>query len=146
MNPARRGTDCDLFAIGTRCNVADQGIQRIFPAVVSNQLLKPAFRCIPYACMTLPRGNQHRFAVVAPHADARRMLFTPDNDRQVAVVLGTIREIFAQLANRAGRQDQPERTGADIYPLSIRAPSERHDPSSPGSDGVNELACARVVE
>src|SRR4051794_17703559 len=146
MNPARRGTDRDSLAVGTRCNVTDQGIQRIFRAVVSNHLLEPAFRCVPYACMTLPRGNQNRFAVVAPHADARRMLLTPDSDRQVAVVLGTIREIFAQLANRGGRQDQPKWTGADIYPLSIRAPSERHDPSGPGSDRVNELARARVVE
>ena len=101
MNLARSRAKSNSFAIGTCCKVAEQIIQRItFQAFIANDPFKPAFRCIPYTCTTLPSGNYNPFAIVAPRSGARRMLLAPDINRR-PMCFATICEVFTELLNGA---------------------------------------------
>src|SRR5262249_36525878 len=135
------------FAVGTCCKVTEHMVQRITSQTfTANEPFKPALRRIPYACTTLPRVDYNPFTILAPRSEARRTILPPNFNRKGPRVLATTYKVFAELSYGARSYDYPDRTCADIYSLSVRAPSERYDPSTRNFPRVNKFARIGVEE
>jgi hypothetical protein len=146
VNPAGSRAESDPPAIRTSRNVAEQTVHRVPSCkfAPNNPFAIPS-RCIPQACSSLPPGYKNPIAVVAPRSGPRGIVLIADRN-PFQVVVAAILKVLPEGFDRAGSQNQTNRTCADIYSLSVRAPSERQDPSPSDFLRVDQLTGFGIVE